>query len=52
MSARRAALVAALVLGVALAVVIAVRTPWTVLPEPPGGRTPIDPTARALRRRR
>jgi STE24 endopeptidase len=45
MSARRAALVAALVLGVALAVVIAVRTPWTVLPEPPGGHTPIDPTA-------
>ena len=45
MSARRAALVAALVLGVALAVVIAVRTPWTVLPEPPGGHTPLDPTA-------
>jgi STE24 endopeptidase len=45
MSARRAALVAALVLGVALAIVIVVRTPWTVLPEPPGGHTPIDPTA-------
>jgi STE24 endopeptidase len=44
-SARRAALVAAVVLGAALAVVIAVRTPWVVLPEPPGGRTPIDPTA-------
>jgi STE24 endopeptidase len=45
MSARRAALVAALLLGAALVVVIAVRTPWTVLPEPPGGRTPLDPTA-------
>ncbi|HEX2073299.1 MAG TPA: M48 family metallopeptidase [Geodermatophilus sp.] len=41
----RAALVAAVVLGVALAVVIAVRTPWVVLPEPPGGRTPVDPSA-------
>jgi STE24 endopeptidase len=40
----RAALVAAVVLGVAFVVVIAVRTPWVVLPEPPGGRTPIDPT--------
>ena len=45
MSARRAALVAALLLGVALVVVIAVRTPWTVLPEPPGGHTAVDPTA-------
>src|SRR3954462_5976349 len=45
MSARRAALVAALVLGIALAVVIAVRTPWTVLPEPQGGSAPLDPTA-------
>jgi STE24 endopeptidase len=44
-TARRAALVVALLLGVALALVIAVRTPWTVLPEPPGGRTPLDPTA-------
>jgi STE24 endopeptidase len=41
----RAALVAALVLGVALALVIAVRTPWTVLPTPPGGHIPLDPTA-------
>ena len=41
----RAALVVALVLGAALVVVIAVRTPWTVLPEPPGGRLPVDPTA-------
>ena len=45
MRARRAALVAAVVLGIALAVVIAVRTPWVPLPEPPGGYTPIDPTA-------
>jgi STE24 endopeptidase len=43
--ARRAALITALVLGVALVVVIAVRTPWTVLPEPPGGYAPLDPTA-------
>jgi STE24 endopeptidase len=41
----RAALVVAVVLGAALVVVIVVRTPWVVLPEPPGGRTPIDPTA-------
>jgi STE24 endopeptidase len=39
----RTALVAALVLGAALVVVIAVRTPWDLLPEPPGGRTPVDP---------
>ena len=45
MSARRAALVAAVVLGVALASSSSLRTPWTVLPEPPGGRTPVDPTA-------
>jgi len=44
-STRRAALITALVLGAALAVVIAVRTPWTVLPEPPGGPAPFDPTA-------
>jgi STE24 endopeptidase len=44
-SARRAALAAAVVLGIALVVVIAVRTPWEVLPEPPGGPTPIDPGA-------
>ena len=43
--APRAALVVALVLGVALAVVIVVRTPWTVLPEPSGGHAPLDPTA-------
>jgi STE24 endopeptidase len=41
--AGRAALVAAVVLGAALVVVIAVRTPWVVLPDPLGGRTPVDP---------
>ena len=45
MSARRAALVAAVVLGVALVVVAAVATPWVVLPDPPGGPTPLDPGA-------
>jgi STE24 endopeptidase len=30
---------------VALAVVIAVVTPWHLLPTPPGGRTPVDPAA-------
>jgi STE24 endopeptidase len=39
-----AALVAAAVLALALALVIAFRTPWDVLPEPPGGATPVDPT--------
>jgi STE24 endopeptidase len=43
--APRAALVTALVLAVVLAVVIVVRTPWSVLPEPPGGHAPLDPTA-------
>ncbi|CCG03030.1 M48 family metallopeptidase [Blastococcus saxobsidens] len=45
MNARRAALVAAAVLGIAVVVVIVVRTPWDVLPEPPGGYTEPDPTA-------
>ncbi|SNR34286.1 M48 family metallopeptidase [Blastococcus mobilis] len=45
MTARRAALAAAVVLGIAFAVVIAVRTPWVPLPDPVGGRTPVDPTA-------
>jgi len=45
MTARRAALAAAAVLGIALVLVIAVRTPWHVLPEPPGGYSPVDPTA-------
>jgi STE24 endopeptidase len=44
-AARRVALLAAVALGVALVLVIALRTPWEVLPEPPGGRTPVDPTA-------
>jgi STE24 endopeptidase len=44
-SARNAALAVAVVLGLALAVVIAVRTPWEVLPEPPGGRTALDPAS-------
>ena len=35
----------AVALGAALVLVIALRTPWEVLAEPPGGRTPIDPTA-------
>lgn len=41
----RAALVAAVVLSLALVLVIVVRTPWTVLPVPPGGHAPFDPTA-------
>jgi STE24 endopeptidase len=44
-SARRAALAAAVVLGAALALVIALRTPWTVLATPAGGHVPVDPTA-------
>jgi STE24 endopeptidase len=43
-TSRRAALVAAVVLGAVLVLVIVLRTPWDVLPEPPGGRTPVDPT--------
>ncbi|RBY79284.1 M48 family peptidase [Blastococcus sp. TF02-09] len=45
MTARRAALLTAAVLLAAFAVVVAVATPWDVLPEPPGGATPLDPTA-------
>jgi STE24 endopeptidase len=45
LSARRLALLVAAVLGIALAVVIAVVTPWHLLPTPPGGRTPVDPLA-------
>ena len=45
MSARRLALSVALLLGLALAVVIAVVTPWQLLPTPPAGRTPVDPSA-------
>jgi STE24 endopeptidase len=43
-SARRAALAAALLLLAATAVVIALRTPWSLLPTPPGGAVPPDPT--------
>jgi STE24 endopeptidase len=42
---RRPALLVAVVLLTAFAVVVAVTTPWDVLPEPPGGATPLDPTA-------
>jgi STE24 endopeptidase len=44
-TARRAALVTAAILGLAFVLVVVLRTPWDVLPVPPGGRTPIDPTA-------
>ena len=42
---RRVALLVAAVLGAALVAVIALATPWDVLPVPPGGRTPVDPDA-------
>ena len=45
MTGRRAALLTASVLLAAFAVVVAVATPWDGLPVPPGGATPIDPTA-------
>ncbi|MGY1638055.1 M48 family metallopeptidase [Geodermatophilus sp. SYSU D00742] len=45
MSARRAALLVAGVLGAAFVVVVAVGTPWSLLPEPPGGATPVRPGA-------
>ena len=45
MTGRRAALLTAAVLFAAFAVVVAVATPWDGLPVPPGGATPIDPTA-------
>ena len=38
-----APLAVAALLGAALVVVIAVRTPWRPLPVPSGGRTPVDP---------
>ena len=44
-SSRRAALLVAGVLGAALVVVLVTVPPWTLLPEPPGGRTPVDPAA-------
>ncbi|RBY88877.1 M48 family peptidase [Blastococcus sp. TBT05-19] len=43
--AARVALVVAAALGIAALVVVAVRTPWVVLPEPPGGSTEPDPAA-------
>ncbi|SFO27774.1 STE24 endopeptidase [Geodermatophilus obscurus] len=43
--ARRIALLTAVVLGAAFVVVVAVRTPWTVLPAPPGGGTPLSDDA-------
>jgi STE24 endopeptidase len=42
---RRLALLVVVLLGIALAVVIAVLTPWHLLPTPPGGRTPVDPSS-------
>ncbi|TKJ20433.1 M48 family metallopeptidase [Blastococcus sp. CCUG 61487] len=45
MRARRVALLAAVVLFAGFVVVVVVGTPWQPLPEPPGGHTPIDPTA-------
>jgi STE24 endopeptidase len=44
-SARRAALLVAGVLGAAFVVVVAVGTPWTLLPAPPGGASPVRPGA-------
>jgi STE24 endopeptidase len=44
-SARRPALLVAVVLGAALLVVLVVVPPWTLLAEPAGGRTPVDPSA-------
>ncbi|MGY1672992.1 M48 family metallopeptidase [Geodermatophilus sp. SYSU D00710] len=44
-TASRAALLVALVLGAAFVVVVAARTPWTVLPTPPGGATPLSADA-------
>ncbi|WP_448623939.1 M48 family metallopeptidase [Geodermatophilus sp. URMC 64] len=41
----RVALAAAVVLGAAFVLVVVLRTPWTVLPAPPGGHVPVDPTA-------
>jgi STE24 endopeptidase len=44
-SARRAALLAAVVLGAAFVLVVVLRTPWTLLPDLPGGPTPPEPGA-------
>ena len=45
MGARRAALTVAALLGAALLLVIALRTPWQPLPVPPAGLTPVDPAS-------
>ena len=45
MGARRAALGVAALLGTALVLVLALRTPWRPLPVPPGGRTAPDPSS-------
>ena len=45
MSARRAALLAAVVLGAAFVLVVVLRTPWSLLPDLPSGPTPPDPDA-------
>ncbi|HEY9390859.1 MAG TPA: M48 family metallopeptidase [Mycobacteriales bacterium] len=42
-SGRRGAALAAVGFGVLLAWLVAVHTPWTVQPAPPGGRTPVRP---------
>jgi STE24 endopeptidase len=44
-SARRAALVVAVVLGAAFVLVVVLRTPWSLLPDVPGGPTAPDPGA-------
>jgi STE24 endopeptidase len=44
-TARRAPLIAAAVLGAALVVVVVLVRPWDVLPTPPGGAAPVDPTS-------
>ncbi|RBY95560.1 M48 family peptidase [Blastococcus sp. TF02-8] len=41
----RAALLVAVALGVAAVLVVVLRTPWELLPEPPGGHSAPDPTA-------
>ncbi len=43
--ARRVALLAAALLGAAFVLVVVVRTPWTLLPAPPGGATPLSTDA-------
>jgi STE24 endopeptidase len=45
LSARRAPLLVAVVLGAVLVVVLVVVSPGTLLAEPAGGRTPVDPSS-------